>query len=271
MDKVQTLQDLIHQSGSLQEDMARAYVRQIEAELTDMHQQRHICHLDVRPAMIIINASGKAHLASSSLCQAYSEEGASIDRRDLQAVCQYLLTGKKDVERDAVCEEPEPIPTESLRYSEQTGKRSNASVYLLSVIGLVMAGSLFCYFFFPSEKQPSKVAKQQYADYDYQGEILDGKPHGAGTARYHDGRYYQGAFSQGKRQDRHARFVYADGNVFEGVFAADTIQQGRVDLASKEFYFTGSFSQGKPYTGFWYRTSDNKKVEQVINLNSAAL
>ena len=141
--------------------------------------------------MIIINASGKAHLASSSLCQAYSEEGASIDRRDLQAVCQYLLTGKKDVERDAVCEKPEPIPTEPLRYSEQTGKRSNASVYLLSVIGLVMAGSLFCYFFFPSEKQPSKVAKQQYADYDYQGEILDGKPHGAGTARYHDGRYYQ--------------------------------------------------------------------------------
>lgn len=279
MEKKETLQDLVRANGSLQEEMARAYIRQVEVQLTDMHRQRHICHGDVRPAMIVISPDGKARLENSSLVHAYSEEGAASDLRDLQAVCQYVLTGVK-VEGTKVrgneTTKDEGTKDKGAMELGNEGKKDvstrdkgagNVAAWLLGIVGFVMAGSLFWYFFFPKSTPQSiaTIGKRQFADFEYEGTLKEGVPHGKGTARYPDGRIYQGQFLDGKRDDEHAHFVYADGNVFEGTFAADTIQQGRVVLNTKDYYFVGSFSHGRPYTGFWYDSSNGKKVEQVIN------
>ena len=263
MEKEMTLQDLVRRNGALQKEMVDAYVLQIESELNRMHQERHICHLDVRPAMVMVSTDGKATLYSSSMVQAYSEEGADTDFRDLQAVRQYLLTGKKvEFPDESPVEEsiaPVPMPE---------AKKTNIFNYLIGLVGLVMIGSLFWYFFsnrvVNSKSHNPVMAKTSFADYYYEGETVDGKPHGKGIAKYNDGRVYQGRFHQGKREDKQARFIYADGKVFVGCFAADTIRKGRVDLVTKDYYFVGDFVQGKPYSGYWYSTSDNKKVERVV-------
>lgn len=278
MEKKKTLQDLVRANGSLHEEMARAYIRQVEAQLSDMHQRRHICHGDVRPAMILITPDGKAHLDNSSLTQAYSEEGAHADLRDLQAVCQYLLTGVKDEGTkaegtkepgnvDAKDEDTKEYGNEGMKVEgAKSAGGSNVAAWLLGIVGFVMAGSLFWYFFYPKMSNHPSIAsgKQSFADFEYDGSLRDGVPHGKGTARYHDGRLYQGSFQEGKRSDVNARFVYADGNTFEGVFAADTIQRGRVELVTKDYYFEGTFSMGRPYSGYWYDSSNGKRVEQVI-------
>lgn len=262
MEKETTLQDLVRRHGALQKEVVDAYILQIESELNHMHQERHICHLDVRPAMVVVSKDGKASLHNSSMVQAFTEEGAATDLRDLQAIRQYLLTGKKVELPDEplVDESIEPAPMPEVR-------KTNIFNYLLGVVGLVMIGSL-CWYFFSNRlmngKPMKSVVKTAFADYNYEGETVDGKPHGNGVAKYHDGRIYQGRFHQGKREDKQARFVYADGKVFVGCFAADTIRKGRVDLVTKDYYFVGDFSQGRPYSGYWYSTPDNKKVERVV-------
>lgn len=271
MNKENTLQDYIRQHGALQKEMADAYILQVETALNHMHQERHVCHGDIRPAMILISSDGKARLDNSSVMQAYTDEGAANDLRDLEAVRQYLLTGKRERGQEQE-QEYADSSTEREDKSEQsasliTPQKSNTISYLLGTVVAVMVGSLIWYFFserFVREHKPkTTVAQKAFTDYTYEGELVDGIPHGKGIARYRDGRLYQGQFRHGKRNDHHARFVYADGKVFVGCFDADTIKKGRVDLVTKDYFFEGDFSQGKPYSGYWYRTSDKKKVERV--------
>ena len=273
MNSDKTLQDYVRQHGALQKEMADAYILQVETALKQMHQERHVCHGDIRPAMILISSDGKARLDNSSMTQAYTEEGAANDLRDLEAVRQYLLTGKREMDLEQhLDQEQEDSPTgreENTEHSESliTPKKNNTISYLLGAIVAVMVGSLIWYFFsekyIGGQKQKTTVTQKAFADYIYDGEIVNGLPHGKGVAKYHDGRLYQGQFRHGKRNDNRARFVYADGKVFVGSFVADTIKKGRVDLVTKDYYFVGDFVQGKPYFGYWYRTSDNKKVERV--------
>lgn len=266
MNSDKTLQDYVRQHGALQKEMADAYILQVETALKQMHQERHVCHGDIRPAMILISSDGKARLDNSSMTQAFTEEAAAIDFRDLEAVRQYLLTGKKvqEPEEPLIDKEEEPEHTEP----QVLPKKANTISYLLGAVVAVMVGSLIWYFFsekpFSGKTQKSVVTKASYTDFSYEGEMKNGLPHGKGVAKYHDGRFYQGKFRKGKRNDHQACFVYADGKVFKGVFAADTIQKGRVDLVTKDYYFIGDFSQGRPYSGYWYRASDNKKVERVV-------
>lgn len=262
-----TLQDLICHNGPINTLLATNYVNQIAGELEHMHAHRRICHLDVRPDMITLNDDGKVSLKDSSLCQSYSEEGAEIDFRDLKAVNQYLLTGKK-TEKALVIERPDKKePSEAkplvadLPSADSSKKRSLDN--LLLAVGAAFLLFVIVFVWNRYADKPTIVSRQ-YADFNYHGEWKNDKPHGKGTARYFDGRFYEGKFVKGKRSDSHARFVYSDGNVFEGAFANDTIRSGKVTLKSGEFYFDGKFSNGRPYSGYWYRTTDGKRVEQVI-------
>ncbi len=259
-----TLQSLIHQNGPLSNMLATSYVNAVANQLEHLHKERHICHLDVRPDMIVIDAEGKAQLKESTLSQSFSEAGAETDFRDLKAVHHYLLTGKKccDAVRQEAGElQPEkPLPTPSTTPPAENSYLKK----LFTTIGVAFLLCMAGYFLTQRLSSKAEHFSGTVADVHYEGEWKDGKPHGQGIARYYDGRYYEGTFVKGKRSDKHARFVYADGNVFEGKFADDTIRSGKVTLKSGDFYFVGDFSNGQPYSGYWYRSADDKRVEQVI-------
>lgn len=243
-----TLRDLIHQNGPLSPILATNYINEIAGELERMHTERRICHLDVRPETIAFGANGKVGLMDSSLSQSYSKEGAEVDFRDLKAVHHYLLTGKKTEKGPEIKTEKKSFPL--------------SGMFLVAGVACLLCVAAILFLQRRSEKV--EIVSRKFADFYYQGEWKNEAPHGRGTAKYYDGRYYEGHFVKGIRSDKNALFVYADGNVFNGTFSADTIQSGKVTLVSGEFYFEGEFSNGKPYSGYWHRTSDDKRVEQVI-------
>ncbi|MDY6248552.1 MAG: hypothetical protein SPL55_03860 [Prevotella sp.] len=263
--KPMTLQDLIRNSGPLNNILAASYINQIAGDLEKLHSQRRICHLDVRPDMILFNPDGRVTLKDSSVSQSYSEEMAIIDLRDLKAVHNYLLTGKKVEEMPNRKNETNAKPLETKEKTIIESKK-NYSLWkmIVGVCVLCLLGIGVFLFVKKTTAKPTLV-NCDYADFNYQGEWKNDMPHGKGIAKYYDGRYYEGCFVKGKRSDKNARFVYADGNVFEGTFTCDTIQEGKVTLASGEYYFIGKFSQGRPFSGYWFRASDNQRVEQIIN------
>ena len=109
------------------------------------------------------------------------------------------------------------------------------------------------------------VSQYRWKDMIYTGALRNGVPDGRGRAIYNDGRIYEGFFSKGLRTDKNARFVYTNKLVFQGCFAADTIQHGRVDTPDGDIYFVGDFSNGRPYNGFWYLSENNQIVVEMIN------
>lgn len=259
-----SLQDLVRQNGPLNAGMAAAYISQIADELQHMHTVRRICHLDVRPATITILPDGKAALEASTMSQTYTEDGVTTDLRDLKAVHHYLLSGKKEVSAQPQQPSPKETITEKAVVRNQPQSKKNPWPWLVA-IAVCAAVAAFLVFALKLDKQPSatETATHTYADFVWQGQWKGGEPHGQGVARYHDGRIYKGRMVKAIRKDKNARFTYADGNVFIGEFAGDTIRQGRVMLSSGEYYFVGKFSGGAPYDGYWFRTSDDRKVEHV--------
>ena len=91
----------------------------------------------------------------------------------------------------------------------------------------------------------------------YEGQFKDGKIDGQGVARYADGRLYEGTFRKGLK-DGKARFTDRCHSVFTGVYAADTIQSGRLDYYDGTIYFEGDFVNDQPYDGLWYYVKGNK-------------
>lgn len=268
--KAISIQDYIRRQGAIDEETAQAYIAQIDAQLHRLHEQRHICHLDVRPATIIICDYGIVKLKDSPMSESFTEEGKATDMRDLMAVKQYLITGKKT--EDAV---PDDLPMEKSKLKDSRQPSRNAqnptgssrsyqnNVWIMAVTAIIVCGAFLIFFLSRSGREHTD--RKAFADYTYQGFLKKGIPHGKGIARYTDGRIYEGNFSHGKRKDSNATFVYANGNKFTGTFAADTIQKGRVMLSSGDYYFDGDFSHGKPYNGYWYSSDSHRKVEQVKN------
>lgn len=70
-----SLRDLVKNGGKpLSEDIALTYVRQIAEALQYMHN-RNICHLDVKPANIMLNDKGEAMLIDFGISKKYDELG----------------------------------------------------------------------------------------------------------------------------------------------------------------------------------------------------
>lgn len=253
MKQQMSLQDLVWQNGPLTAMLATGYINEIAGALERLHNERHICHLDVRPDMILLDANGKVTLKESTVSQSYSEQWAEIDFRDLKAVHHYLLTGKK---KEESVQDRNPDDANLPPQKRNTNGTLIVSLFLLAAVGLGL-------FFYVKNQQKPEMVSCDYQDFHYEGEWVNGKPDGKGTAKYNDGRWYEGRFEKGLRFDSNACFIYADGNVFVGTFAGDTIKSGKVTLKSGEYYFIGDFSDGKPFTGSWFRTSDNKEVEIV--------
>lgn len=146
-------------------------------------------------------------------------------------------------------------------------KRGLKRAVLAWAIGLVVAvAAVFTYHRLFRMVQVSDMVLGTGADtMKYTGGLQAGKPQGFGRAVYADGRIYEGRFDNGLREDTCARFTYPSKRVFTGVFAADTIQRGRVTSKDNTMYYIGDFNHDAPWNGSWYYTDTDERCFVVKN------
>jgi formylglycine-generating enzyme required for sulfatase activity len=61
--------------GALPEAQALEYIRQIGSALQYMHEEKHLCHLDVKPGNIMLTADGQAKLIDFGISKGYDKYG----------------------------------------------------------------------------------------------------------------------------------------------------------------------------------------------------
>ncbi len=70
-----SLHDVVKRGGPLAESQALDYVRQVASALHYMHEQKQLCHYDVKPANILLDSAGKAVLIDFGISKNYDREG----------------------------------------------------------------------------------------------------------------------------------------------------------------------------------------------------
>ena len=70
-----SLQDYVKTHGTLSEQEAMKYVKQIASALKYMHEEQHICHYDVKPANILLDNKGNAVLIDFGISKNYDAQG----------------------------------------------------------------------------------------------------------------------------------------------------------------------------------------------------
>ena len=70
-----SLQDYVKTHGTLSEQEAMKYVKQIASALKYMHEEQHICHYDVKPANILLDDNGNAILIDFGISKNYDAQG----------------------------------------------------------------------------------------------------------------------------------------------------------------------------------------------------
>ena len=348
----------------LSEEQALKFVRQVATALDYLHQTKKMCHLDVKPENIMLDAEGNAMLIDFGISKTYGKGGKEATRLaggyskayssmeqqggilhtfspqadvySLGATMFFLLTGKEPPEAQEVwldeglgdrpgilseraweiirqAMQPKPkdrIPTmkafiamiDETKGGQVKGKSRDtllveeeepgndphrrsplkrwwgilvACVAAL-VVALVLLPRLLPQGNGHGEESVGKVGRNaipdvtevkelHWNDMTYTGTVKDSVPHGRGKAIYNDGRQYEGCFVNGMREDKEARFVYKNKNVFVGEFAADTIKSGRATTADGQYVFEGDFCDGAPWNGVWRATKDATTLSRVVN------
>ena len=70
-----SLKDLVRNNGPLSEADALRYIRQIADALKYMHDEKRVCHYDVKPANILLDNKGNAMLIDFGISKNYDSEG----------------------------------------------------------------------------------------------------------------------------------------------------------------------------------------------------
>jgi serine/threonine protein kinase len=70
-----SLRDVVSSKGPLDEATAKRYVLQIANALSYMHNEHHLCHLDVKPGNIMLNQQGEAVLIDFGIAKRYDSHG----------------------------------------------------------------------------------------------------------------------------------------------------------------------------------------------------
>ena len=73
--KAGSLKSLVERNGKLSEDRAIRYVSQIASALKYMHEEKHLCHLDVKPANILLDGKDNAVLIDFGISKHYDKNG----------------------------------------------------------------------------------------------------------------------------------------------------------------------------------------------------
>ena len=70
-----SLTDKVKTSGPMTEEQAMGYIRQIASALKYMHEVKHMCHFDVKPSNIMLDAMGNAFLIDFGISKNYGADG----------------------------------------------------------------------------------------------------------------------------------------------------------------------------------------------------
>ena len=70
-----SLSDLVKAQGRLPEDAAMRYIHQIAAALKYMHEEKRVCHYDIKPANILLDKKGNAVLIDFGISKNYDSDG----------------------------------------------------------------------------------------------------------------------------------------------------------------------------------------------------
>lgn len=117
-----SLQNYMNHHGRMDEQTAIHYIKQIASALDYMHQEKHMCHFDIKPGNIMLDGHGNALLIDFGLAKGYDNSGmqtsttpvglsvnftpieqyqqnveefsSESDIYSLGATAYYLLTGK---------------------------------------------------------------------------------------------------------------------------------------------------------------------------------
>lgn len=183
---------------------------------------------------------------------------------------------------------PTPVPPVSVPPVQPGGQTSSPQKRKSSskkgVLAVILAVFLVGYFIFGGTSTDEQmvdgeqvtdsitsgehVAGQVFKDaggmkYTYTGEVVDGKPNGKGTGIYTYGTY-SGDYINGLRHGK-GTFVSKDGsNEYEGTFANDKYNEGKLTMTVDKSFFKGTFRKGKPYNGKWYN-KDGTVMVNVVN------
>ena len=85
---------------------------------------------------------------------------------------------------------------------------------------------------------------------------------GNGEAKFDNGCYYKGPFSNGLMHGDNTYYKYANGDTFRGSFTNNLFTKGKYTSAENGDYFEGTFdNQGQPKKGVWYDKNGNKLEE----------
>lgn len=70
-----SLQDYVSRHGALSEQEAMKYIKQVANALKYMHEEKHICHFDVKPSNILLDNKGNAVLIDFGISKNYDSTG----------------------------------------------------------------------------------------------------------------------------------------------------------------------------------------------------
>ena len=70
-----SLTDKVKTGGPMTEEQAMGYIRQIASALKYMHEVKHMCHFDVKPSNIMLDAMGNAFLIDFGISKNYGADG----------------------------------------------------------------------------------------------------------------------------------------------------------------------------------------------------
>ena len=70
-----SLTDKVKTGGPMTEEQAMGYIRQIASALKYMHEVKHMCHFDVKPSNIMLDAMGNAFLIDFGISKNYGTDG----------------------------------------------------------------------------------------------------------------------------------------------------------------------------------------------------
>ena len=70
-----SLKDLVSSKGKLPESEAMGYIQKIASALKYMHQEKHVCHFDVKPDNILFDINGNPALIDFGISKNYDDKG----------------------------------------------------------------------------------------------------------------------------------------------------------------------------------------------------
>lgn len=70
-----SLRELVEQRGAIPEEKVLKYICQIAEALGYMHQEKHLCHLDIKPGNILLDKNDNALLIDFGISKNYDEKG----------------------------------------------------------------------------------------------------------------------------------------------------------------------------------------------------